>query len=92
MVDLGHLSHLSTDDSSERYPGCRASRRTLVSPGSLWPMGRCVCVCDGHTFGKGPQGKIRPQPSLQEVNGLVMVVPGLLMGSLLLVMGCRVFW
>ena len=51
-----------------------------------------VCVCDGHTFGKGPQGKIRPQPSLQEVNGLVMVVPGLLMGSLLLVMGCRVFW
>ena len=67
-------------------------------PGEPWSLqGVCgpwagVCVCDGHTFGKGPQGKIRPQPSLQEVNGLVMVVPGLLMGSLLLVMGCRVFW
>ena len=51
-----------------------------------------VCVCDGHTFGKGPQGKIRPQPSLQEVNGLLESVPALLMQSLLLVRACGVFW
>ena len=49
-------------------------------------------MCDGHTFAKGPQGDIKPQPSLQEVNGLVVVVPALLMGSLLLVMGSGVFW
>ena len=51
-----------------------------------------VCVCDGHTFAKGPQRDIKPRPSLQEVNGLVVVVPALLMGSLLLVMGSGVFW
>ena len=52
----------------------------------------CVCVCDGHTFAKGPQGEIRPGPSLQEVNGLLESVPALLMGSLRLLKGCRVFW
>ena len=51
-----------------------------------------VCVCDGHTFGKGPQGKIRPRPSLQEVNGLLESVPALLMRSLLLLRACGVFW
>ena len=60
--------------------------------GLLWLVGRCVCVCDGHTFAKGPQGDIKPRPSLQEVNGSVVVVPALLMGSLLLVTECRVFW
>lgn len=67
-------------------------------PGEPWSLhGLCawwagVSVCDGHTFAKGPQGDIKPRPSLQEVNGSVVVVPALLMGSLLLVMGCRVFW
>ena len=51
-----------------------------------------VCVCDGHTFGKGPQGKIRPRPYLQEVNGLLESVPALLMQSLLRVRACGVFW
>ena len=63
MVDLGHVSsHLITDDSSERYPGCRASERTRSLHGLCGPWAGvcvCVCVCDGHTFAKGPQGEIR---------------------------------
>ena len=67
-------------------------------PGESWSLhGLCgqwagVCVCDGHTFAKGPQRDIKPRPSLQEVNGSVVVVPAILMGSLLLVMGSGVFW